>query len=250
MASAALIAFALQQDAVQFTFQPKVGEKYRFALTMEDEAGKPALPEGTKAYNIFKVAGVKEGKYTVHQTIEVTPFGSETQSAPFGSYRIDAQGNTEIIATAEELTPAGDGEAASTIMNGCFGIIFSPTPVKVGEEYQAPLDLIPAIKKYLPAVPPESKPVFEGTNVRKFILEKLDAKIGFFKSQIDCVIDISGEDASGRRQVHMEQKCAQATTVDRATGMPIKIDRKYSMVIKSGGKSNSIAGTVHLTRAN
>ncbi len=246
MISLALFAISIHQDTATFQFHPKVGESYRYEMSMEDASGAPLLSKEGKFYSIFKVAELKEGKYKVIQTTEALFPGQKADSRLQGTYRIDSSMNTEVIPNDGEKKTLAGVEVFATTVNGCFGLLFPPDSMKVGQKWKAPLDIVPVAKDNMKGLVPNG--TYDGTCNRSFTLDALDAKKGIIKSQIDCAVDISGTENGVKRQARIEQIFAQTTQIDLATGMPIKLDRKFSLTLTSGTQRKEMNMIIHLNR--
>ena len=251
MTSVALVGLAIAQDTFIFRFQPKVGEKYRYKLSMEDDQGHSTFPEGAKAFKVFKIAGVKDGLYTVHETLEKEDPTGATESKLTATYRIDSLLNSELMYSTRTNEQEGAGAAMAAVVNGCFGLVFPSTPMKLNEETKVPFDAVAMSKKFLPSVPPElTQPSIDGKGERTLVMERVDDKVGYLRVAISFSLNIALVESGTSHHMSMNQSNDQTVSIERSSGMPIKLDRKLNWGMKMGAEGKSITGTLHLERVN
>ncbi|MBI1332514.1 MAG: hypothetical protein GC165_06510 [Armatimonadetes bacterium] len=247
MLNAYIAGFAIQQDAFQFKFQPQVGVKYRYNMTMTDENGTSQIPKDAKLFSVFKVAGLKDGKFTIHQFIDDDPSG-KTEPRRLLSFRADSLLNTEALSTSEETDAGVAGQLLAFKLIGAFGFAYNSSPVKVGDTWKPPFDAAAIAKDFIAATMPDANSKIDAEGNVSVSLDKLDEKVGTFKSLIHLKMDVTVDAEGQTHRLTMNLDCEQTATADRATGVPAEIDRKFDMTMKADAESHSMKLVMHLVR--
>lgn len=238
----------MRQDTVQFKFQPTLGDKYRYSMGMTDEAGNSMLPPDSKSFAVFKVAGVKEGKYTIHETMEGTGPDGKPASQLIASFRVDPLLNSEMIATDQKTDEGAAGAAMAGKLLGCFGVTFSESSVKVGDSWKPPVDANTLAKEFFAATLPDPNLKVDAEGGVTMTLEKLEEKSGSIKSVMHAKFDATAAEKGQTHHAIVTIDCDQTSVVDRATGVPSKIDRKFTMSLKVDAENQATTLIMHLAR--
>ena len=228
MLSVALVGIVLVQDSVTFRFQPKVGEKYRYAATMVDGEGHSMIPASLKAFTIFKIAGQKEDKFTIHEMSD----SGVGEPRLIASFRADSLLKSEVIGTDQ---PTDEGAAGATMAGqvlGVLGLQFSSTPVKVGDSWKPAIDAKAIGKAFVEGTTHDSAAKVEAEGSMTITLQKLEEKTGTFQSIMHLQIATVVEENGLMHHLGLTMDCDQTTMLDRTTGIPSKIERKIIMSMK------------------
>src|SRR4051812_29137809 len=124
-----LVVATLHQDTATFKFQPKISEKYRYSVAMVDGEGHSMIPPSLKAFTVFKIAGQKEDKFTIHEMSD----SGVGEPHLLASFHADSLLKSEVIATGEGTDEGAAGATMAGQVLGVLGLQFSSTPVRVGD---------------------------------------------------------------------------------------------------------------------
>lgn len=246
ISAVALIAgFAVKQEGIGVRFNPKIGEKYRYKVELKDPQTNLEITPGLKTFAIFKVAGFKDGRYTIHQTTESQSPDQVPEVRLDSTYRVDSQLNSELI-TDSAASSVDLVKGIVYDLAGCFLITFNSDPMKLNEAWKVPFDFAGLQKKYLSKGGDTT--VIErmtGGGDKTTTLLKYDDKIAEFTSKLNLKLmfrelDESTSTVISTYDVH--------TTVDRTLGLPIKLENTVVVEISSGVKKQTTTVNVQMER--
>jgi hypothetical protein len=233
---AALIATALllslpKKPADTFLFAPKVGEKFYYSLEMTDEKGAPMMGE-LKPWLVFKVAGVRDGIFTVITNLEVKSEGGGQVPFRYQTYYVNREGKWRM----EKDTKADKfdflTQIVSTTLDGYTPGLF------VGKNFEANAQLEESFKMSDLLQDMIAKTGFDpsvmsikenGRRISK--VKKLTAEQVQIENRLDLSLNIGDQD---EKVTHLDMmlKVQFDTTYDRSNGMPFESLRRIEYKVE------------------
>lgn len=239
-----LIGAAIHQDAVTLKFVPKVGEKYRYATTMTDEDGTNLIPAETKVFTVFKVAGEKDGLYTMHQSSEI----KDVEPRLVLTIKVNSSLIGPVIGSDQPTEEALAGAIMAGRVIGIFGVQFDSKPVKAGDTWTSSIDPKSIAKDFVLGTTHDETAKIESDGSINYTLDKLDETTATVHSVIHFSMSTQVEDNGQVHKLAMSMDVDQVTKIDRASGIPTGFDRTIKMKNKMDSDTTTSTKVLHLVR--
>jgi hypothetical protein len=252
MLPAILTILSVQTQESPLRFQPKVGEKYRFQATVDEVSGAIGIPADMNLFLTFKVAGIKDGKFTVHQLFEYSAKAAKSPTSdPIlkATFQIDELLKAKTLANPSAGANADVAAAIGDAIGSVFLINFPKDFPVVGKEVVDKLDLTKFVQSMFASIPPEElflHTELDGT--RKTTLKAFDARTATFDSSLSIKIKVTPPEGAGADSGGMTVDASGTVVIERSTGFPSDYVMKMKIVVSEGSKSETMNVGMHLFR--
>ena len=248
MISAVLAILSTRYDELPIIFQPKIGTKYRYQTTEFDGEGKIVIPEFVSLVTIFKIAGFKDGQYTVHQLLEYTVKGKIQEPELRSTFQIDSGLRSKMTSTVGGKV-SDSAMAIGNAIGAQFLVTFPKEFPAQEKESSEKLDLTKFVKSMFPTIPEDQLFLFskiEGN--RTSTLENFDALSATFRAKTSFSIVVTPPEESGGSNVGLTCDVGGKVVIERSSGMPLDYNAKTTIVATFGKETLPIKVTGHLVR--
>ena len=198
---------------------------------------------------IFKIAGIKDGLYTVHQLDEISSKNHTPDPELRSTTQIDEFMKTKILANPGATADPDISTAIANAIGSNFLINFPKEFPEIGKEMVDKLDLTKFVQAMFKTIPPDelfSHSELDGT--RKTTLQKFDATSATFGSSLAIKIKVTPPEESGVPVGSFSVDASGTVVIDRLTGMPWDYKIQMKINVLENGKTETLNLGMHLIR--
>jgi hypothetical protein len=220
---AAAILLSPQKPEATFVFCPKVGEKFYYSMEFADENG-PIKQDNANSRGTFKIAGYRDGSYTVIFTVEVL-FGKETlMTNQSETFYVNREGKWRLETDKKSGGFDALMSAAVNLNQGYGPGLFIGKPLEVGKQLEEKISIADKLRDLMSieGLDPSQVKINEQCSFVSTAHSLTDTSIGI-NSSFTLKLRIEAQDTE---LLVTDNNFATEVEFDRRNGMPKSVTRK------------------------